>query len=134
MFTEEKPSLDDTIEHFGVKGMQWGVRKRARGPEIRAARRSVRNSRENMQDARREVRKAKTSTERVAATKKFNEQKMAFLTNPDRATAARLTRGEHIAAFLLLTPATAIGLSAGVQLHSRAIEAKQFNNDYAKKK
>lgn len=24
---EDKPSLDEALEHFGVKGMRWGVRK-----------------------------------------------------------------------------------------------------------
>lgn len=30
---DQKPSLEDAIEHYGVKGMRWGVRQGSKTPK-----------------------------------------------------------------------------------------------------
>lgn len=135
MITEDKPSLDDTLEHFGVKGMRWGVRQRARGPQIRAARRNVATANIKYEGARanlRAVKKTGSAAQVKAAEKNVAKQKMAFLNHPDRPTAARLTRGETIATAILFTPVTTAAIIGTTQVVSRRIEAKQIGGHYNK--
>lgn len=130
MIDDEKPPLDELV-HFGIKGMQWGVRhKPAAGRgftlkpgrstgEIRLARKSVRKDAKavNKEVLKRLV--GKSSKEAV------REKKLTFLTNPNRATAARMTRGETLAIALLATPATAALAVGGSQFQSRLITSRQ---------
>lgn len=133
MLHEEKPTLEDALQHYGVAGMKWGVtRQVARGGQIRSARGRVHVQKIQLTEAKRNISSATTATAKANAEKKHADLKMALLTNPDRVIAARLTRGEKVASFLLLSPlgATAlIGATSGV---SRRIEYKQDKNQYAK--
>lgn len=127
MMNEVNPSLDATLEHFGVKGMQWGVRNRptaGRGftlkpgkstGEIRVARRNVRAAAKASRQEKIKFIQGKSSMEKV------HEKKLDFLMNPDRATAARLTRGETAVVALLGSPATL----AVSQINSRLITSRQ---------
>ena len=133
----KKPgSPAELVEHSGQKGMKWGVRKERRegsrqfkrenptaalrGMEIRRARVAVRKQESD-------IARAKTPAER----KKLTE---AFLKNPDRATALRLTRGEKIVGLIIAGPATAtllpgavLGGIAGYRfLKRRSIEEQQI--------
>lgn len=131
---QDKPTIDDTVAHFGVKGMKWGHRKSRSSSEaanIRGARRSVRNQLENINEQRRSNRKlTKGSKERAAGEKKLARMKTSLLKDPDRATAVRLTRGEKwLVTTVGLTGAAATGAAAplavaGVTLASRAITSK----------
>lgn len=125
----EKPSPEETLEHYGVLGMKWGRhRAKANGTQIRAARRNVRRQAEDVLDQKDKVKsQPKGSASRAKEQKKFNKMKMDFLDNPDRVIAARLTRGEKIALVILATPAGAAGAIAGSSAVSRAIEQRQEN-------
>lgn len=129
MLHEEKPSLEDTIQHYGVLGMRWGIRKHATGGEVRLARKSAAKT----EDA---VKKAKLAVDAGVASKEvLAKAKLAHLNNPDRITAARITRGEIAASAILLTPITAGVLVVGSQFKSRAIESRQkvgYYDRYAK--
>lgn len=120
MLHEEKPPLDDALLiHYGVSGMRWGIRKHYTGGQIRVARRSATRTRMAVQDAKAKVRAGEASKETLA------QAKLAHLNNPDRATAARITRGEMAVSAILLTPATTMGLITGSQVKSRLIESRQ---------
>jgi hypothetical protein len=123
----EKPgSPADILEHFGTKGMKWGVRKSVdtaigtktagRKKPLTANQRFNRQNPTSRQKAQ-AIRTARASTE-LDRTKFVNEPKgpkrvelkKAYLKNPDRATALRMTRGEKAVTALVtvgLIPATA---------------------------
>lgn len=125
MLHEEKPELnEDLIEHYGVKGMHWGVRNRVTGGQIHTARRSVAKSRENVKNVREQVRLGKATEASLA------KAKLAHLQNPDRVTAGRLTNGERVATLLLVSPAGLAGLELGTQLRSRYIGGRQVTDKY----
>lgn len=135
---QEKPSLEElSLQHFGVKGMHWGV-KRGVGPEIRRARRSVMADKVALRDQKRVISGTKRgSAERTKAKKKFADMKVNALNNPDRAMAVRLTRGEKAALLLFnstnpVSFAGAVGAIAGTAIESRVI-AKRQQSRLAKK-
>ena len=129
---EEKPSLEDLhLQHFGVKGMKWGVVKAKTGigsapsgKTIRKARKSV-----NRQDRKimgQQIRQLGTFNKEKRAARKSNiaKMKMNLLHDPDRATAARLTRGEK-AAIILLGLAEPIGGTLGTAATLGAATARR---------
>lgn len=110
------------LTHHGVKGMKWGHRKHATSAErtrsVRLARAESFKQREAFKTAPR------GSAQREKA-------KAAFLRNPDRATALRLTRGEKVTLAILAVavpgPGTfAAAVTAGSRVAVRkSIERKQ---------
>lgn len=129
----EKPSLDElTIQHFGVKGMRWGVRnnigvrKHYSGGEIRTARRSSKRTEMAVTDARLAVRAG------VAPESTLAQAKLAHLNNPDRVTAARITKGEMVVTAILFTPITTAALVVGSQAKSRVAGSRQDRNYYTR--
>lgn len=124
MLHQEKPPLDElVIEHFGVRGMHWGIRKHESGGQIRVARRSAARTKMDIEDAKAKVRAGQAPKESIA------QAKLAHLNNPDRATAARITKGEMAVSAILLTPIGTAGLIAGSQVKSRFIE-RRLKYDY----
>lgn len=118
-YTEKnKPSspTEVLLAHVGVKGMKWGVRKaNPTGGEIRDARvRQVARERQFHRSVDRlNLAAAGGSTQaKKAAVKNFEATRKEFLTNEDRVTAARTTRGEKIAHVLLLGPLALVTLPA----------------------
>jgi hypothetical protein len=87
-----------------------------------------------VQDQRDKVRATKRGTpERDKANQKLNQMNVAFLKNPNRAVAARLTRGEKAIAIILLTPAGAAAAIGATSAISRRIEKRQDDKSYDKK-
>lgn len=134
---QEKPSLEE-LSHFGVKGMKWGVRKAVTGGEIREARKRLAKQSKKYRQERRKVDKTtKGSEARRLGEKKLEEMHRAYLKNPDRVTALRLTKGEK-AVQLLFTPLTGIGIATSVAalggsaIASRRVQYKQETGAYDK--
>lgn len=144
---EEKPSLEElALEHFGVKGMKWGVvkakladSKAPTGKVIRKARRSV-----NKQERKlfgQHVRQLGTfnKEKRAARKTKMAGMKLALLNDPDRATAARITRGEKALILVLGTPlsvagaATTAGILGASTAQRKIIEKRQREGFYNKR-
>lgn len=115
MLHNEKPALDDNLlEHHGIKGMRWGVRKAVSRSDIRTARKSVKK------DARAHLKNQAKFVVGKSSRQSLHDTRLKFLTNPDRATAARLTKGET-AVLALLAP----GVVGASQIQSRLIESRQ---------
>lgn len=113
-----KPSspTEVVLAHVGVKGMKWGVRKaNPTGSEIRNARvnQDARERQFHRSVDRLNLAAAGGSTQaKKAAVKNFQATRKEFLTNEDRVTAARTTRGEALAHVFLLGPLALVTLPA----------------------
>lgn len=80
----EKPSLAEALEHHGVKGMHWGVRRAG----IHAARRRVNKAKKTY-----ESEKAKFAEGKITKSK-MDKAKFDYLQYPGRSTAVLTTAGE----------------------------------------
>lgn len=126
----DKPGLDE-LEHFGVKGMKWGVRNKPQAGrgftlkpgkstgEIRVARRNVRAAAKASRHEKVQFIKGKSSMDKV------HQKKLEFLMHPDRPTAARLTRGETATIAILGMGVGGLGALGASQANSRLIKSRQ---------
>lgn len=115
--------VEDHLEHFGVKGMKWGIRKAASGSEIRSARQRLDQKRLKLYVAEDQLYRG-NAKQQAAAKKQYDKLVKDWDDDPDRAISTRLTRGETAALVLLTGPAALIPI-AMTQVTSRAIEANQ---------
>lgn len=135
--TPEKPSLEE-LAHFGVLGMKWGRRKSATAGEIVTARKSLKaKSSAYRKNYKKLDNYAPGSVKRKVFEKKLNEQHQAYLKDPKRAIASRMTRGEKISSLMLGNTTLAgtvisVGTIAATSAASRRIEFKQDRGDYNK--
>lgn len=119
MLHDDKPELDDILlEHHGIKGMKWGVRKAVSRADIKAARKSVKK------DARAHLKNQAKFVVGKSSRQSLRDTRLKFLTNPDRATAARLTKGET-AVMALLAPVGGASVLGASQIQSRLITSRQ---------
>lgn len=128
----EKPSLEDMIEHHGVKGQKWGVKKaKPSSSDIQGARARIGSQTRQINS---QIDRLNLSTGKTAdkEAKKLSDMHASFLRNPDRATALRLTRGEKAAlSILALVPGPGT-VAAGVVAGSRVAARKQIEKSQAK--
>lgn len=138
----EKPDLD-SLAHFGVKGMRWGVRKaKVSDAQIIKARRQMDAYNTVSAVARRNVRLTKKGTkERAAAENKLNRIEMDRLRDPDRPTAMLMTRGEKWMSVIggtIALPgvgtAAAVAAIGATNAASGRVAEKQKSGAYNKKK
>lgn len=136
---QEKPSLEE-LSHYGVLGMKWGKRKEVSGAEIRTARKNLAKQSKQYRVERRKVDDLKKGTEaRKIGEKKLEEMNRAYLKNPARVTAMRLTKGEKFTSVLFTAPtglgiAATVGGMAATAIASRRIQLKQETGAYDKVK
>ena len=134
MTIEEKPPLDEALlEHFGVKGMKWGVRKsRPTSNDIRGAR-AMDASRRRSIAAQVDKTNLASGKAQDREAKKLSDMSMDYLKNPDRATALRLTKGEKVALTILAVGVPGIGTAAAAgTVASRVLVRKAIEKDIKK--
>lgn len=130
----DKPSIDDTMEHYGVLGMHWGATKaKASGSQVRSSRSRMSNKSDKITYQKNILsRTTKGSSARVKEKKRLSSMKIDYLNNPDRVTAARMTQGEKTVALLFVTPVLAGAAIAVTSARSRRIDYKQRSGAYNK--
>lgn len=131
MISTEKPGTPEELVHFGVKGMKWGVHRTAGSRAFKESNPKNADRRHEIKRARASVKATKTAYKAEKDPGKKQMLKDTHLSNPDKATALRLKRGEKVAALLLAGPLsaslvvpTAVGAVVGARVGKRrAIEA-----------
>lgn len=136
----ELMSDEDSLAHYGVKGMKWGKRKKASFGEIQEARMRLDGKRGEYFGQKRKVKEAKKEAKASGNTAKYDKQKakldkmkVDFMNNPDRVTATRMSNGETALRSVLTTPIGGLAARAGASAVSRRIEYKQATGAYNKK-
>lgn len=135
MIATDKPGSPEELVHYGVKGMKWGVR-RSRDSKRLSSTQQFKKDFPTRQARRHEILRARASVQKAQVDYDFapnNAQRRAaadaYLKNPDRATARRLTTGEKVVVGLLAasgvaTVPIAVGVGANVAIR-RGIEKRQ---------
>lgn len=145
----QKPSLEEALEHYGVLGMKWGVRRSdeelSRAKKKKALKKAkaeltpseIKDAR--VRDAGR-VRKlnrqidavnlAEEGKEQARELEKLEQMSIERLKHPDAANALRMTDGEkaaHVALAVLLPGPGTVGAlaSAGLRVSTRKAYEKQ---------
>lgn len=115
MIIEE--DVEDFLEHYGVKGMKWGVRKdRVSGADRRIARAEVNDVRKSARSAIKQHRRAGSNAERAAAQKKYQKDVLdrikskEFKENYKKANT--MSKGEMAAQAVLLGPMALVTIPA----------------------
>lgn len=154
------PTFEETLAHYGVKGMRWGVRDSANGEgktvgkteakkptakQIKTARTDWNNKAAKY---RADVSNVKSTTKRGTEAREkamvgVKKQKIKLLNDPDRATSLRSTRSELATTAVLAIPtalfagpsgvATVAGTAAtlaGKTAYRKNIERKQRSGAY----
>lgn len=134
---QEKPSLEElSLQHFGVKGMRWGVVKAKTGIGSAPSGRTIRKARKSVNKQERkimgqQIRQLGTFDKAKRADRKKNiaTMKVNLLHDPDRATAARITRGEKATLILLNAAAPIAGtISTAAVLGASTVSRKRIEN------
>lgn len=107
----------DSLAHFGIKGMRWGVRRGdtsggSAGPTFKEARREVRTVSKSARTAIKEGKKAKDQAGRDAAADKYDAQVRKKLDTPEFKAAFNkantMSKGEMVAHVLAFNGGAAI--------------------------
>lgn len=119
---------DEFLEHYGVKGMKWGVRN---------ARASVQAGRAGLKAQKRQITSATTVEGIDAAQAKYKAMRIDHLNNPDRVTAQTMTAGKAATVsalgFLALGP---VGIPVGLAAQAayrNTIRKRQASGYYDQK-
>lgn len=118
--TQEFATPGDALEHYGVKGMQWGVRKAADSATAvkrsKPTAREIGNARAKQASKQRQINsqidKTNLSTGKAQEreAKKLADMSYDMLKDPDRATALRLTGGEKAVLGILAVGLGPVGI------------------------
>lgn len=119
IYGEDKPSLEELgaqLEHFGTKGMKWGVRKQQRkdrNQQIKGARRNVANRQAEIDAIVRSANKTKDPAQRAKLDKLATKKAKELFEHPDQLTASRMTTGEKWTTGVLLGGAIGLAGASG---------------------
>lgn len=110
--SEEDYNSEFYLEHFGVKGMQWGVQKKVSSSERREGRKEVRAVSKAARQALRASRKSNSPAERAAVAQRYEDEVVKRIRSAafkeKFQNANTMGKGEMAAHVLLLGPFAAV--------------------------
>lgn len=111
------------LEHFGVKGMKWGVRRQVSRSERSAGRKELRDTAKTAGKIIKEARRARTNEERQAAANRYEKEVIARIKSPAWKKAYQdantMGKGEMAAHILTSGPFAALTIPAIKAQYSR---------------
>ena len=109
---------EEALEHYGVKGMRWGVRNDARPPKLPNRGKITQKGIDRARKSHRSRMERVAREENVGNVGRAAELKAAALRHPDRANAKRMKRGEiaAVAAFGMVYPSVSIAYATARQV------------------
>jgi hypothetical protein len=130
LLNEVNPPIEEVLQHFGTKGMKWGVRRdskfaekaariaksgsprQQRNIQIKVARKNVRTRENEIIALDRASRKAKDPVQRQKLDALATKKAVELFNHPDNLTASRMTSGEKWVNGILITGAIGIAGAA----------------------
>lgn len=120
----DKPSLEDALEHYGVKGMRWGVRKssseRVSTEQIKAARLKNDARLAKIQQADIDYRLATTKKGKKAAIDTIAKYGREINNDPDTRIASKMTKGEKVLITALAGPFAVLPIAVNAKTTSKS--------------
>lgn len=125
----DETDVEDFLEHYGVKGMKWGVRQ---------ARKELRSDAKNAGKIRKQFDKAHGSAERKAAADRYEKEVLAMIRTKDfrekYAAANTFGKGDIAAHIILMGPLAAMTIpQARKQMADTRLMGASMNESAARK-
>lgn len=139
IYGAEKPDVEDVVAHYGVKGMRWGERKAhtpltASGAKLnrRATATEIHEARGRQRDRAKQLtalnKKHGKEHGKFKYTKEHDDVVQDLLESDDAVISRQKTRGEQIAATILLGP---VGLLTSLNTKGR-VQSRLSNKAWTK--
>lgn len=125
-FVITKPPLDDVLEHHGVKGQKWGVRKQR--PILGMARRRVNTGLGILQKSRTSKYTKNAKKRKGYSAKDYSKYRKKGMSHAQAIKAAKSARKKKVAAVAIGAAALTIGVLAARNRNIKLNEAKRLAN------
>ena len=123
-----KPPLDDVLEHHGVKGMKWGIRKQKISLGLNRARRKINTGVSQISKSRNTNYAKKAKNRKGYSAKDYAKYRKKGMSHTQAIAAAKKARKIKIAAVVTAAAAITIGVLVARKHNIKVQDAKRLAN------